>query len=128
MPTILDRIASRLGYMPAPSPDVEKAAREREALAQNPLSQAYQAMSLQSGLRKSTGITMQTLRRMSRVNWVDRTCIFTLRDEITALPFDIVPIDRHKPYDETFKEVMVALLNRPNRNNENFRTFWDKVV
>ncbi len=50
-------------------------------------------MSLQSGQRKSSGITMQTLRRMYRYNWVDRTCIFTLRDEITALPWDIVPIE-----------------------------------
>src|SRR5579864_2210295 len=123
---LFDQMAARLGYQPIPQ-SVEKAAAEREAFAKNPLAMAYQAMSLQSGLRKSSGITMQTLRRMSRYNWVDRTCIFTLRDEITALPWDIVPIDPHKPFDATFQQIMVALLNRPNRNNENFRTFWDKV-
>ncbi len=107
---------------------LEKSANQREGIAQNPLAQAYQSMSMQSGLRTSNGITMQTLRRMSRYNWVDRTCIFTLRDEITALPWDITPIDPHKPYDTGFQQIMVALLNRPNRNNESFRTFWDKIV
>jgi hypothetical protein len=107
---------------------LEKSANPREGLAQNPLAQSYQSMSMQSGLRTSNGITMQTLRRMSRYNWVDRTCIFTLRDKITALPWDIAPIDPDKPYDKTFQQIRVALLYRPNRNNENFRTFWDKIV
>src|SRR6185312_5661838 len=128
MPRLFDQLASRLGYVPKPGDTLEKSANQREALAQNPLAQAYQAMSLQSGLRRSSGITMQTLRRMSRYNWVDRTCIFTLRDEITALPWSIDPIDPHKPYDAAFQEIMTALLNRPNRNNENFRTFWDKIL
>src|SRR5580704_6035891 len=107
MPSLFDQIASRLGYIPKPGDSLEKSAAPREAIAQNPLAQAYQAMSLQSGLRKSSGITMQTLRRMSRYNWVDRTCIFTLRDEITALPYDVVPIDPHKPYDATFQQIML---------------------
>ena len=128
MPRLFDQLASRHGYIPKPGDTLEKAAQPREAIAQNPLAQAYQAMSLSSGLRKSSGVTMQTLRRMSRYNWVDRTCIGTLRDEITALPWDIVPIDPHKPYDTTFQQIMVALLNRPNRNNENFRTLWDKIL
>ena len=128
MPRLFDQLASRHGYIPKPDDTLEKAAAPREAIAQNPLAQAYQAMSLSSGLRKSSGITMQTLRRMSRYNWVDRACIFTLRDEITALPRSIEPIDPHKPYDATFQQIMTALLNRPNHNNENFRTFWDKIL
>ena len=110
------------------SPTVEKAAESREAVAKDPLAQAYAAVNSQFGIRKTTGVTMQTLRRMSRANWVDWACIFTLRDEITSIPWDIVPVHPHQPYNPQFQEFLRRLLSKPNRNNENWRILIDKVV
>ena len=86
MASLLDSAFARIGYTrmqpiapvaPVTPQTVEKA-DEREGLAQNPLAMAYAAMNTQWGLRRPSRITLQTLRSMSRANWVDRTCIFTL--------------------------------------------------
>ena len=128
---ILDRVALSMGYekrspIIATPQTVEKA--EREGVAQNPLAAAYAAVNTQWGLRRPSKITLQTLRQMSMANWVDRTCIVTLRDEITGIPWDIVPVDPKKPYNPTFQKLMIRLLRQPNRNNENWRTLIDKVM
>src|SRR6185437_12340702 len=125
--SFVDSFAARLGYQRTPPTTVEKASRE--GIAQTPQAgNAYDALGTAFGIRRPSGITQQTLRRMSRVNWVDRACIFTLRDEITSVPWSITPIDPKKPYNPTFQLFLTKLLKTPNRNNENWRTFIDKVV
>ena len=86
----------------------------KEAIAQNPVMMAYQRMSMEAGLRRPQGITFATLRRMSRVNWVDRACIKTLTDEITSQPWDIVPVDAKKSYNTARRLVSVACLSISN--------------
>jgi len=100
----------------------------KEAIAQNPVMMAYQRMSMEAGLRRPQGITFATLRRMSRVNWVDRTCIKTLTDEVTAFPWDIVPVDAKKTYNPNLQKFLVLLLTHPNQNKESWRMLIDKVV
>lgn len=85
-------------------------------------------MQTQHGLRCHSKIAMQTLRRTSRANWVDLACISALRDQITTIPWSIMPIAPHLPYDEGFREVGEELLHKPNANKENGRTFIDKTV
>lgn len=139
MASPLDNIFKFFGYQPIRSVDgappaqvakevIEKANTEREAIAQNPLAMAYASMNTQWGLRKPTKITFQTLRRMAAANWVDRACIETLRDEVTAIPWDIVPVNPKEDYDPKFQQYIKELLLRPNRNNENWRTFIQKIV
>jgi len=138
--SVLDNVLGRIGYqrkseVPKVTPlpdsfqkeDFEKA-DVKESFAYNPMAIAYQQMNSQWGLRKASQITLQTLRRMSRANWVDRACITTLRDEITGIPWDIVPINPKKPFSETFQTYLINLLRRPNKNNENWRTFIDKIM
>lgn len=135
--TILDSIADKLGFQrkiqelqpiknSALPPQFEKS--EKESLAVDPYTNTLSALVNQPGLRRGSNITLQTLRRMSRANWVDRACINTLRDEITGIPWDIVPVDPKKPYSETFQKYLIKLLKKPNSNNENWRTFIDKVL
>jgi len=133
MASFLDRVMGNFGYVPKPTPvvqqpdTVEKA--DREGIAYNPLAAAYQAMNQQYGLRKPNQITFSTLRRMAASNWVDRTCINTLRDEISgSVPWDITPVDPKSYYDKKFQEYIMELLRRPNKNNENWRTFIDKII
>ena len=111
MPSLLDQIAGRLGYQRKSAPQAFEKAKSTDpiGLAQNPMALAYAAMQTQYGLRRPSQITMQTLRRMSRANWVDRTCITTLRDQITSIPFNIVPIDTHQPFDEGFQQYLTDL-------------------
>jgi len=119
---------------PPPPPPTETAMvtkstdNTKEAIAQNPVMMAYQRMSLEAGLRRPQGITFATLRRMSRVNWVDRACIKTLTDEITGQPWDIVPIDAKKPYNTNLQRFLILLLTQPNQNKESWRMLMDKVV
>lgn len=133
--SLVDAVVHALGYTKLPpKSSVEKdnsvflQKSERDGVAQNPMAQAYMAMNTQYGLRKTTNVTLQTLRRMSVTNWVDRTCISTLRDEITGIQWDISPINPKEPWDEKFQQFIKELLMRPNRNNENWRTLIDKVV
>lgn len=133
---VLQTLLKRAGYIKDSSIITQKTAlssnfeksSQKEALAINPLAMAFQQMNNSYGIRKSTMITMQTLRRMSRANWVDRTCIFTLRDEITGLKWDIVPTNPKAPYSETFRQYLIQLLKKPNSNRENWRSFIDKIV
>ena len=126
--SIVDSLFTRLGYTRfSTAPTVVKAS-DPERIAQDPLAMAYATMNLESGLRRSSGITMQTLKRMAHSNWVDRTCIFTLRDEITAIPFDIVPIDPHKPFNADFQYFLIQLLKHPDRYKGTWRKLIDKVV
>lgn len=122
---------------PIPMPETAKnitndfqknAIQAKEGLAQDPIYLQMQRLQTEQGLRKPTKITFSTLRRMSRANWVDRTCINTLRDEITAVPWDIVAVDPKRPYSEGFRQYLIDLLKKPNRNNENWRTFIDKIM
>jgi ferritin-like metal-binding protein YciE len=135
--SILDTIADRLGFQrkivetsqpqkPTLPEQFEKSDKESYALDTN--ANVMSAFLNQPGLRRGSNITLQTLRRMSRANWVDRSCIVTLRDEITGIPWDIVPIEPRQPYSETFKKYLIKLLKKPNSNNENWRTFIDKVI
>lgn len=130
--SLLDAIIHSIGYtkLPTKTPQQPELLQksDREGLAQNPLEQVYMGIQSQYGLRKSTNITLQTLRRMSVTNWVDRTCISTLRDEITGIPWDIAPMNPKEPWDKKFQQYVKELLMRPNRNNENWRTLIDKVV
>lgn len=138
MASPLDNIFKFFGYQPVALPDgappqvakgvIEKSNTEREAIAQNPMAMAYASMNTQWGLRKPTKITFQTLRRMAAANWVDRACIETLRDEVTAIPWDIVPVNPKEDYDVKFQQYIKELLLRPNRNNENWRTLIQKIV
>jgi HK97 family phage portal protein len=138
--SIFDPLLNRLGYtrksievpsQPLPEnlqkDEFEKAGK-KEALAYNPLALAYQRLNTQWGLRKATQVTLMTLRRMSRANWVDRACITTLRDEITSIPWDIVPINPKALFSETFQQYLIRLLKKPNKNNENWRTLIDKIM
>lgn len=126
---LLDSIFHTIGYAKIPAAPTELAKADREGMAYNPLAAAYQQMNQQYGLRKPNMITFQTLRRMAATNWVDRTCINTLRDEISGgVPWDISPIDPKGDYDEKFQKYIIELLRRPNRNNENWRTLIDKVI
>lgn len=128
---LTDLLLKPFGYTRAvkPADVVEKShSTDREGIAQNPLASVYLAMNNQYGLRKPSKITFQTLRRMAAANWVDRTCIFTLRDEITGIPWDIVPNNPKEKYDTKFQQYIKNLLLRPNRNNENWRTLIDKIV
>lgn len=117
---------------PAPKPGqamVQKSSDNvKEAIAQNPVMMAYQRMSMEAGLRRPQGITFATLRRMSRVNWVDRACIKTLTDEITGQPWNIVPVDAKKPYNTNLQKFLELLLTQPNQNKESWRMLMDKVV
>lgn len=131
--SIIDTIADRFGYSkktahPVALPETFEKAEERESYAANPLALTFQKLNSQYGLKRPSQITNQTLRRMSRANWVDRACITTLRDEITSIPWDIVPKDPKEDFDEKFKEYLIELLNNPNRNRENWRTLIDKVM
>lgn len=131
---LIDAVIHSLGYTklsPALKKNVQlvtKSHSEREGMAYNPLAQVYMGMQSQYGLRKTSNITLQTLRRMSTTNWVDRTCISTLRDEITGIPWDITPVNPKEQWDKKFQQYVKELLMRPNRNNENWRTLIDKVV
>lgn len=107
---------------------VKSADNAKEAIAQNPVMMAYQRMSMEAGLRRPQGITFATLRRMSRVNWVDRACIKTLTDEITGQPWNIVPIDAKKPYNTNLQTWLELMLKQPNQNKESWRMLMDKVV
>ena len=108
---------------------VEKSDK-RESVAQNPLASAFQSVNnLAYGLRKpGTQINMETLKRMSLTNVVDRACISTLRDEVTSLKWTIAPINPKEPIDTKFRDYITRLLNKPNRNKENWRTLIDKVM
>lgn len=123
--SLLDTILARAGYVKKGT--FEKA-NKREGYSYDPLAMAYSQMNRQFGIKKASNITFQTLRRMSRANWVDRTCITTLRDEITGIKWDIVPKDGKKPYNENFQKNLIQLLKKPNKNKENWRTLIDKVV
>jgi len=135
---LVDTLLLQFGYSRIPSaqpslpetlvPQSFEKADTRESLAANPMAQAYLSMNSQYGLRKASNITMETLRRMSINNWVDRTCIETLRDEITSIPWDIVPINPKKPIAEGLQKYLVRLLKKPNKNNENWRTLIQKTV
>ena len=57
----------------------------------------------QCALHKVSSTTMQILRHISQYNWVGRTSIFTLRDEITNILRDIVLTDLYKPYSQGFQ-------------------------
>lgn len=124
--SLIDSVAIRLGYQKIP-PVVAKA-HEPERVAQDPLALAYRAIGSESGLRRASGITMKTLRRMAQYNWVDRTCIVTLRDEVTAIPFSITPIDPHKPYNADFQNFLEQLLRHPDPHKGSWRKLIDKVV
>jgi HK97 family phage portal protein len=133
--SVLDNIFGILGYAKKPtSAVIEKAEpvmvekASKESLAQNPLAVTFASLLGDPGMKRPSKITMQTLRKMSRTNWVDRTCITTLRDEITGLPWNIEPIDPKKPYNETLQKYFTKILQKPNSNNENWRTFIDKLI
>ena len=83
---------------------------------------------IKKGLTKPGSVGYDTLRRISMSVHIVRICINVLKTKITKTPWVIKSIDPLKEIDETKKAKIEALLNKPNRNSENFRSLCDKIL